>query len=158
MSKAREDVETILKQLTDMLPGKVDAYGAAQNIPPKLWQAMLEQYRWTSGDTTLPTTDGTFKLCRGDYVLPAALLPHIPRITRILDRLCRIVASPEGDPMGEDPYLDAAGDCIAGAAMRLHLQRHPFDARGPLWTDEMKADAVKPLPTAAVGGPDHEGP
>lgn len=112
-----EDVRQIVQDLAGFLPGKVEAYGAAHNRQPGMWHSILADYRQPNGS----------------YLLPYALIKHLPRITRVFDRMCRIVASPEKDPLGEDPWLDAAGDCIAGAAMGIN--RRPFDARGPLPPD-----------------------
>ncbi len=112
-----DDVRRALRMLSDILPGKVKAYGAAHNRQPGMWHSILADYRQPDGN----------------YLLPHALIGHLPRITRVFDRMCRIVANPEQDLLGEDPWLDAAGDCIAGAAMGV--RRRPFDARGPLPPD-----------------------
>ena len=115
MSKREvEDVKKILRDLFESLPDKVVAYGAAHNRQPGMWHALLADYRQPDGS----------------YLLPHALIGYLPRITRVFDRMCRIAHHPEADPMNEDPWLDAAGDCIAGAAMGVG--RRPFDARGPL--------------------------
>lgn len=99
-----EAVRKAAEHLAGFLPGKVMAYGAAHDIQPGIWAAMLAQYRDKDGN----------------YVVPAALFDkgHVPRITRVLDRLIRIVSNPAIDPMGENPWLDAAGDCIAGMVMQ----------------------------------------
>lgn len=97
-------VKQAAELLADFLPGKVMAYGAAHDIQPGIWAAMLAQYR----------TD------RGTYDVPTALFDkgHVPRITRVLDRLIRIVSNPDIDPLGENPWMDSAGDSIAGMVMQ----------------------------------------
>ena len=135
MSKQEvEDVRQIVDSLAAFLPGKVEAYGAAHNRQPGMWHSILADYRQPDGS----------------YLLPHALIKHLPRITRVFDRMCRIVANPGTDLLGENPWLDAAGDCIAGAAMDVKLR--PFDARGPL-----PPDAVPYTIDAAgeVGTPGH---
>jgi len=102
---ARLRVENVLRRLTEMLPGKVDAYGAAHELQPRLLAILLEQYRQERGAGL------------HGYQLPSHVAAQIPRVTRCLDRIIRIMSAPAaGDLLGESPWLDLAGDAIAGQA------------------------------------------
>jgi len=101
--EAERKILEALEKLTELLPQKVRAYGDAHSLQLALWDVMLKQY--------LDPESGT------QYIIPRALIAHLARITRLMDRVLRIVANPEVDPMGEDPWMDAAGDCVAGMAM-----------------------------------------
>lgn len=101
--EAERKILEALEKLTELLPQKVRAYGDAHSLQLALWDVMLKQY--------LDPESGT------QYIIPRALIAHLARITRLMDRVLRIVANPEVDPMGEDPWTDAAGDCVAGMAM-----------------------------------------
>lgn len=88
------------RDLGATLQEKAVAYGAAHMVQPALWALLLGEYR-TDDDT---------------YELPPHAVARIPRLTRVLDRVLRIVNAPAaGDRMGEDPWLDLAGDALAGA-------------------------------------------
>jgi hypothetical protein len=50
------------------------------------------------------------------YELPRTMLPHLLTITRILDKLFRVVTNPNGDRMGESPYRDIAGYALLAVA------------------------------------------
>lgn len=96
-----DDVIKVIDKLRNMLPGKVSAYGAAHLQQARIWPILLEDYRQPNGS----------------YVLPASVVRDMPRLTRCLDRVCRITAAGGGgDPLGENPWLDLAGDAIAGMA------------------------------------------
>lgn len=104
---AKHDVEARAREardagysVADLVHEKQLAYGDASGIQYKLWQALLEQYR--EGD---------------EYRMPVALMDHIPRLTRVFDRVCRIVSNPAADRMGEDPWRDLTGDGICGIVM-----------------------------------------
>ncbi len=93
-------VAAVIRKLAAFLPEKVHAYGAAHEVQPHLWRILLAPYR--NGST---------------YQIPSHIVMQIPRLTRCLDRVLRIVNAPaEGDLMGESPWLDLAGDAIAGQA------------------------------------------
>lgn len=81
------------------------AYGDASGIQHAIWKALLKQYE---GRTE---ADGTF------YMMPVELMDHIPRLTRVFDRICRIVSNPAADRMGEDPWRDLTGDGMCGIVM-----------------------------------------
>lgn len=101
-TEAAARVSEVIVDLHGFLPGKVKAYGAAHEIQPRLWRILLEPYRNGSA-----------------YQIPAHIVREIPRLTRCLDRVLRIVNAPDdGDPHGEHPWLDLAGDAIAGEATR----------------------------------------
>jgi hypothetical protein len=89
-------------ELGDMLYEKQVAYGDSGSIALGVWQARLAQYLEADG---------------AHYRIPAALIAHIPRLTRVDDRINRIVSNPDGDAMGEDPWRDMAGDAIIGCIM-----------------------------------------
>lgn len=146
--------------LGDLLAEKAAAYGNAQDMQRGLWRTLLEPYRAS-------VMDG------GGYLLPPELIDHIPRLTRVFDRICRIVSNPAGDRMGEDPWRDLAGDAVAGIVMPRtcpdpgceraagHDGPHGyFDSRGIRrwdgdtekltvggddWLSELRADAVAGL-------------
>lgn len=86
--------------LGDMLYEKQLAYGDSGAIALGLWQARLAQYL---------NAEGTH------YTIPVELIAHIPRITRLDDRINRLISNPAGDRLGEDPWKDAAGDAVIGA-------------------------------------------
>jgi len=120
--------------LGDMLAQKAAAYGNAQDAQRNLWRVLLQPYLVNQLD---PGAEPV-------YALPPALLDHVPRLTRVLDRICRIVANPSQDRMGEDTWKDLAGDAVAGMVMPRTCKEpgcerteHPatephmaFDARG----------------------------
>ena len=94
-------VQGIIAELELKLPRKVAAYGAAHEVQPQLWRVLMAPYL---------QPDGTYKF-------PPHILRQIPRLTRCLDRILRIVNEPtEGDMHGESPWWDLAGDAIAGEA------------------------------------------
>lgn len=90
--------------LGDLLYEKCLAYGGAHNRQTDIWAAVLKQYE--------EERDG-----QAVYVIPDALIYHMPRLTRIFDRIMRIVSNPKADAMGEDPWRDLAGDALAGCVM-----------------------------------------
>lgn len=100
----------IAEELGALLEEKQLAYGDSGSIALGLWEARLRQYE-----------DGP-----DHYRIPRALLRHLPRITRLDDRINRLVSNPAGDRMGEDPWIDAAGDCVIGA-----LSTRPEATSGP---------------------------
>lgn len=127
-----EALRTAGHQLGDMLAQKAAAYGNAQDAQRALWRVLLEPYAAHDVNDRV-----------SHYRLPPELLDHVPRLTRVLDRICRIVANPSQDRMGEDTWKDLAGDAIAGMVMprtcsepgcertQGHEGQHgAFDARG----------------------------
>lgn len=104
MTKLREEAMALrvaAEDLGELLYEKCLAYGGAHNRQTAIWQALLAPHETESGD----------------YLLPKELVFHIPRLTRVLDRILRIVANPATDPMNEDPWRDLAGDALAGVVM-----------------------------------------
>lgn len=63
----------------------------------------------------------------GNYVLSPSVLRDIVTLVRMGDRLSRL-ASHKKDPMGEDPFVDLAGDAIIGHVARLPEVEHVEDA------------------------------
>jgi hypothetical protein len=96
--------------LGTLLYEKQMAYGDAGGIQREIWQALLRQYE-------IHALTGVRENAGGYYVMPRELMDHIPRLTRVFDRICRIVSNPAGDRMGEDPWKDMAGDAIIGMIM-----------------------------------------
>jgi hypothetical protein len=112
---AVERVCVVLRQLSDMLPGKVRAYGAAHELQPRLLALLMERYQADDGS----------------YVVPAHIMAEVPRVTRVLDRVIRIMNTPaSGDIHGEAAWLDAAGDAVAGAARALAVTEADARLRG----------------------------
>lgn len=100
IEREAQELRAAAHALGDLLAEKCQAYGSAHNRQAAIWEALLAPYR--KGDV---------------YVFPAALMYHVPRLTRIFDRVLRIVANPTADRMGEDPWRDLAGDALAGVVM-----------------------------------------
>jgi hypothetical protein len=75
------------------------------------------------------------------YLIPASLIAHIGRLTRIDDRIARIVSNPAGDRMGEDPWRDLAGDAVIGMIMPRTDRGEPAPAPHPsdtrIWAEEL---------------------
>lgn len=131
-ARARE----IARELGNRLYEKQLAYGNSGAIALGLWQARLQQYLVTPAmlaeRARRSPPDAEY------YLIPAELLCHLPRITRLDDRINRLVSNPRADRMGEDPWLDAAGDCVIGA-----LVNEPPE-EGPSFGDGY-CDAVHPV-------------
>lgn len=104
LDERREDAASqagyIAQDLAELLYRKQRAYGDSGRIANGLWEARLAQYL---------TPDGAH------YLLPRGLMRHLPRITRVDDRINRLVSNPDGDLLGESPWRDMAGDAIIGA-------------------------------------------
>tara|TARA_Y100000004_G_C8860330_1_gene388774 strand:- start:183 stop:644 length:462 start_codon:yes stop_codon:yes gene_type:complete len=106
VDRIEREVEALRKaaeQLGELLPEKARAYGGAHNRQAGVWEALLEPFK---------TADGQ------KYLIPRGAIFVLPRVTRIIDRLCRIIAGANTpDAMGEEPWLDLAGDALAGMVM-----------------------------------------
>ena len=86
-------------ELGKLVDEKQMAYGDAVTVCQKVLEVHLERYYDSSG---------------GFYRISPALLEHIIRQVRIIDKQCRIFSNPEGDLMGESPYMDIAGYGLLG--------------------------------------------
>lgn len=86
-------------ELGKLVDEKQLAYGDAVTVCQKVLEVHLERYYDSSG---------------GFYRISPALLEHIIRQVRIIDKQCRIFSNPEGDLMGESPYMDIAGYGLLG--------------------------------------------
>jgi len=53
---------------------------------------------------------------RDVYEVPRSLIPHLRTITRMVNKLFRVVTNPAGDRMGESPYRDIAGYALLAVA------------------------------------------
>lgn len=111
--KEAERMRAMVLHLAEFLPKKVLAYGAAHLVQAEIWKALLKPYVVPSVPSDNPMA--------GRYALPPELVAVMPRLTRVIDRICRIVANPAADPHGENPWMDLAGDAIAGASLVRHL-------------------------------------
>lgn len=150
-------------ELGDMLYEKQLAYGDSGAIALGVWQARLAQYRVdmaTGGDFDIDMLiHNVASVMKGHpqeqafYILPASLIAHIPRLTRVDDRINRLISNPAGDRLGEDPWRDLAGDAIIGVIMPRVGQlpgKGPADevgddlefAPGFVQTPEQRAEAV----------------
>ena len=108
------------QEIADLVYEKQLAYGDASGIQHAIWKALLAQWlappnvSWWAGD---PQEEVVRFNLGGQYVIPVELMDHIPRLTRVFDRICRIVSNPAMDRMGEDPWRDLAGDALCGIVM-----------------------------------------
>lgn len=125
----------ICDEIKSFLPDKVRAYGNAHGLQRGLWQTLLEQYR--VGD---------------EYHIPVALMDHVPRLTRVFDRACRLVSNPAQDLHGEDPWKDLAGDAIAGISM----PRTPPSPGNFAQEGEERCGAVGPRGQSCERKPGHD--
>lgn len=97
-------------EVAELVYDKQLAYGDAASIQRGLWGVLLEQYK--HGHARLEE-DRPGEV----YEIPVALIDHIPRLTRVFDRIARLVSNPGQDALGEDPWVDLAGDAIVGIIM-----------------------------------------
>lgn len=102
---AAEEARRVGQELADLVHDKQLAYGDAAGLQARLWGPLLEKFRSMDGKS---------------YLLPVRfMLYDVPRLTRVFDRIARIVAgAEEGDAMGESPWRDLAGDAIVGASIQ----------------------------------------
>lgn len=97
------------ERVAELVYEKQLAYGDAASIQRDLWLVLLRQY---------DTGDGTYRM-------PKELMDHIPRLTRVFDRISRIVSNPGTDALDEDPWMDLAGDAVVGMVMpRTHRSQY----------------------------------
>jgi len=101
LARAEARIRRALARLEELVPGKARAYGEAHALQRPLMEALLEQYR-----------DGP-----AHYRIPEALLDHLPRFTRLFDRMARLAAHPATDDGRENPWDDMAGDCVAAMTL-----------------------------------------
>jgi hypothetical protein len=118
------------RELGDTLHAKQLAYGDSGAIALGLWQARLAQYRHKGEDFPGTPMQTDLDPSRDYYLIPAELIAHLPRITRLDDRINRIVSNPAGDRLGESPWMDAAGDCIIGEIAPRVQPLAPLVVRG----------------------------
>lgn len=89
----------------DLVYEKQLAYGDSSGLMHGFWHMALRQYKTVSENGAEV------------YAIPVALVDHMPRLTRVLDRVFRLVGNPTADRMGEDPWRDLAGDAVCGIVM-----------------------------------------
>jgi hypothetical protein len=154
--EAAEAAREAANGLGDLLYRKQLAYGNSGAIALPVWEARLAQYRV---DLLLPSVTPHDMVAgiiaqhpreASFYVLPASLIAHIPRLTRVDDRVNRIISNPAADLLGEDPWLDMAGDAIIGHIMpRVAVRR---EAVQPVQFHVYFEPAPDPPPLSAMGG------
>lgn len=91
--------ESYAKELGALVDSKQEAYGDSFGRAHKVFEELLAEYRYGSS-----------------YIIPKELLPHLLTLTRMVDKLFRVVKNPTGDRMGESPYRDIAGYALLAAA------------------------------------------
>ena len=116
--EAAEAAREAGREIADLVHSKQLAYGDAASLQHGLWGVLLEQYRapanvqWMEGEQERVSYNPN-----GHYVIPVELFDHVPRLTRVFDRVARIVANPGQDRLGEDPWMDLCGDAMVGIIM-----------------------------------------
>ena len=118
MKKPKGKFEIAGAELGRLVDIKQTAYGNSFDVSVDLLRRRLQQYQVeisSAGDCP-------------HYLIPDNLLGHILTITRIDDKLNRIMTSPDGDGMGESPYQDIAGYGLLGA--RAQERTHPLTQKG----------------------------
>lgn len=103
----QNDIRSIAAELGELVARKNQAYGDSISAVGIILQDML---------------DGYFDSESLTYRIPISLLDHLAAIVRVLDKLNRIVANPDGDLMQESPWLDIAG-------YALLMVKHDRDAK-----------------------------
>lgn len=120
--------------VADMVYEKQLAYGDAASMQRGLWCVLLKQYE--QGD--------------GTYRVPQSLFDHVPRLTRVFDRIARLVSNPGADRAGEDPWRDLTGDAMVGMVM----PRTPAPSGSNDEARPRKAECGEPYPgSVTVIGP-----
>lgn len=112
-----EQARAVGREIADLVHSKQLAYGDASGVQHEIWKVLLEQYEASGLDLIGSHLYQRYPNGEDVYVIPRALMDHIPRLTRVFDRICRIVSNPAQDRMGEDPWRDLAGDAICGVVM-----------------------------------------
>jgi hypothetical protein len=92
--------ETRGRELGALVDRKQLAYGNAVAQGHKVMDVLLEPYK--IGD---------------NYVIPQELLLHLLLLTRMIDKINRIVNNPKQDQMEENTYNDLAGYSLLGSQM-----------------------------------------
>lgn len=91
----------IAAAIGELVATKQEAYGDSFGKTTDVMHLLLSDYYNVADDT---------------YVIPGALLGELLTIVRVLDKISRVVSSPDGDKMGESPYADIAGYAILALA------------------------------------------
>lgn len=86
--------EKLGAEIGAMVDEKQQAYGDSFGRSHRIFQELLMDYYDPDRDV---------------YELPRSMLPHLLTLTRMVDKLFRVVSNPDGDRMGESPYRDIAG-------------------------------------------------
>lgn len=94
------DYEEKSRQLGKLVADKQTAYGNSVDSSFHVMKAFLERYKYHDG-----------------YRIPEELLQHILLMVRIIDKQNRIFSNPQGDLMGESPYVDIQGYSLLGQKM-----------------------------------------
>lgn len=90
-------------KLGKLVDTKQEAYGDSVQLQWEVTQVLLKKYETDESGT--------------HYLIPKSLMRHLLLITRIGDKINRIVSNPDGDKMGESPYGDIAGYGLLGNNM-----------------------------------------
>lgn len=93
--------EAIGAEIGALVDEKQRAYGDSFGRAHRVLQELLVDYYDPDRDV---------------YEVPRALLPHMLTVTRMVDKLFRVVTNPTGDRMGESPYRDIAGYALLAVA------------------------------------------
>lgn len=110
VKNAAERARDAGREVADLVYEKQMAYGDSASIQRGLWGVLLDQYRWP---TARLNEDRPGEM----YEIPVELMDHVPRLTRVFDRIARIVSNPRSDRLGEDPWRDLCGDAMVGIIM-----------------------------------------
>lgn len=126
------------RDVADLVHEKQLAYGDSSGLQYSFWRLVLEPYKTNALPEGGPA--------EAHYVLPASLVDQMPRLTRVMDRVFRIVSNPAKDRMGEDPWRDLAGDAVCGMVMPVGTR--PTEDRSVTPT----GDEMVPLGTPSERG------
>lgn len=91
--------EAYASEIGSMLDVKQEAYGDSFGRSHRIFEELLREYKHDE-----------------NYVIPKEMLPHLLTLTRMVDKLFRVVSNPKHDRMGESPYRDIAGYALLAAA------------------------------------------
>lgn len=95
------------EKLGALVDEKQEAYGDSFSKSLTILRVFLESYE---------TTDDNGNIY---YNIPESVLKHLLIQVRIIDKQFRIFTNPDGDLMGESPYVDIAGYGLLGSQMKL---------------------------------------